>query len=93
MIPSETKDRKILTDEERIEILKGKIEIINKPKEWAGDLEISALAFMLNVKIILYIKDNFYYKKYFEFVNEEEPINEIKILFEASNHFNLLIQN
>ena len=45
---------------------------------------------MLNVKITLYIKDNYYYKKYFEFLNEEDPIKEIKLVFEASKHFNLL---
>ena len=36
MIPSETKEGKILTYEERMEILEDKIEKINIPKEWEG---------------------------------------------------------
>lgn len=45
---------------------------------------------MLNAKITLYIKDNFYYKKYFEFVGVEEPTDYIDLIFKSSNHFDIL---
>ena len=61
MIPEENDNGIIITYEEKIEKLNTLIENIKVPKEWAGDLEIPAMSIMLNVKITLYIKDNFYY--------------------------------
>lgn len=90
MIPEEKENGIILTYEERIEKLNTIIENINKPKEWAGDLEISAMSIMLNIKITLYIKDNFYYKKYWDFVGVEEPTDYIDLIFKSSNHFDIL---
>ena len=55
MIPSETRDNKLLTLAERNEILTNRIEKIKVPKYRAGDLEISSLCIMLNINIYLYI--------------------------------------
>ena len=43
MIPEETTDKKILTLDERQNILNKKIENIKEVKEWAGDMEISGM--------------------------------------------------
>ena len=81
MIPQETNENKILTLEERLNILNKKIETIKLVKEWAGDMEISGMSLMLNININLYIKDDMYYKPYFKFEGSENPTDTIDILY------------
>jgi len=92
IIPEETTEKKILSLDERLNILNKKIENIKEVKEWAGDMEISDMCLMLNININLYIKDDMYYKPYFKFKGSEYPIESIDILYVNSNHFNLLFK-
>ncbi len=90
MIPDEYKGKKDLTYEERMKILENKIDKIRNDKEWAGDLAISALCLMLNLKINLYVKDNYNYKLYFSFEGSSKPNGTIGLLFVNNNNFNVL---
>ena len=45
-----------LTIEERLNIIKEKIEKVKNVGYWAGDLELSGISLMLNININLYIK-------------------------------------
>ena len=92
MIPEETNDKKILTKEERMNILNKKIEKIKEVKEWAGDLEISGICIMLNINIILYNKDDMLYKQYFKFEGSNDPNECIDMLYVNLNNFNLLFK-
>ena len=92
MIPEETTDKKILTLDERQNILNKKIENIKEVKEWAGDMEISGMCLMLNININMYIKDDIYYKPYFKFEGSEFPTERIDTLYVNSNHFNFLFK-
>ena len=87
MIPNDYKRKTDLTYEERVKILENKIDKIRNDKEWAGDLAISALCLMLNLKINLYVKDNYNYKLYFSFEGSSKPNDTIDLLFVNSNHF------
>ncbi len=73
-----------------MKIFENKIDKISNDKEWAGDLAISALCLMLNLKINLYVKDNYNYKPYFSFEGSSKPNDAIDLLFVNNNHFNVL---
>ena len=90
MIPNDYKRKTDLTYEERVKILENKIDKIRNDKEWAGDLAISALCLMLNLKINLYVKDNYNYKLYFSFEGSSKPNGTIGLLFVNNNNFNVL---
>ena len=64
IFPEKTSTNKLLSKEERLNELTKLIDNINTDTEWAGDLEISGMSVMLNINIILYIKEDLNYKYY-----------------------------
>ena len=93
IIPKETSNNIRLTKEERIKELTKLIDNINTDAECAGDSEISGMSVMLNINIILYIKEDLNYKYYYKFEGSDLPNENINILFINNNHFDLLIKN
>lgn len=92
MLPYEYKGKKYLTYEERMKIFEKKEIKSVTDKEWAGDLAISALCLMLNLKKKLYVKDNYNYKMYFSFEGSSKPNDTIDLLFVNNNHFMFYIE-
>lgn len=79
-----------------IQILEDYIEVYNKQRKYAGDLEFSVAVLSYNIKIIVLIEGYKGYKIYNTFEDDamnKSNIDTVFILYNLINHYDLLIEN